>query len=105
MWQMGTFPSLAVYKELKPLIGYLHLKGGRSVGNGRDLVWASPLEEASWPVAKIVRSVLRDGISPVICLNMSHGKIARGYDRKRVVGQDLCYVRRLVREIEDELSA
>lgn len=30
LWQSGTFPSMDVYRMLKPLINYVHVKGGIS---------------------------------------------------------------------------
>ena len=104
LWQMGTFPSKEVYENLKPLIGYVHLKGGKAKGDQQELVWAAPLQEASWPVEEIVRLVVADGISPVICLNSSHGQRPRGYDVGLVAQHDLAYVTRIVREVQHELS-
>ena len=97
LWQMGTFPSLAVYENLKPLISMIHLKGGRSEIPGGPLVWKSNLEDASWPVLEIVRQVIADGVSPVICLNPSHGKTPENYnlDTKR----DVYFLRRHLKEV------
>ncbi len=97
LWQMGTFPSLEVYRLLKPLVRMIHLKGGRSEIAGGPLRWASQLEDASWPVLAIVREVIRDGRSPVICLNPSHGQASSGF-RLEVV-QDLDFLRRNVEAI------
>jgi sugar phosphate isomerase/epimerase len=99
MWQMGAFPSLAVYKKLKPLIGYFHLKGGMADG-GKDLKLASSLEDASWPVLEITRQVVKDGRSPVICLNPSHGAPKPGYDYTDVVKRDIDFLRKNVEGIE-----
>ena len=99
MWQMGTFPSMAVYRELQPLIGYVHLKGGRTDGGDR-LVWKAPLDEASWPVKEIVTAVIADGVSPVICLNSSHGKMPDGYDCEEEVRRDVTFMRELLVEAE-----
>jgi sugar phosphate isomerase/epimerase len=92
LWQMGTFPTLDVYRTLKPLIGYFHLKGGKAGDDGR-LLWKSTLEDASWPVVEMTREVVRDGVSPVICLNPSHGGKLEGYDYNRMVQRDLEYIR------------
>lgn len=73
MWQMGTFPSLEVYARIRHLIGFFHLKGGRSDSTGGALRYRACLEDASWPVLAITRRVIADGVSPVICLNPSHG--------------------------------
>jgi len=99
MWQMGTFPSLAVYKKLKPLMGYFHLKGGMTDG-GKEMKWASSLEDASWPVLETTRQVVKDGRSPVICLNPSHGAPKPGYDYTDVVRRDIDYLRKNVEGIE-----
>ena len=79
MWQVGTFPTMAVYEELKPLIGMLHVKGGRAEKPGGPLRWGASLADASWPVAEIVRAAVADGVSPVVCLNPSHGERGEGY--------------------------
>ena len=51
---------MAIYEELRDLIGYLHFKGGQAGADGK-LAWASSLAEASWPVADIVRRAVADG--------------------------------------------
>jgi sugar phosphate isomerase/epimerase len=79
LWQMGTFPSLDVYQMLKPLIGMIHVKGGRAEVSGGALVWKAGLAQASWPVVPILKTAIADGVSPVICLNPSHGKKPNGY--------------------------
>ena len=79
LWQMGTFPSLDVYRMLKPLIGMIHVKGGRAEVPGGALVWKAGLEQASWPVVSILKAALADGVSHVICLNPSHGEKPNGY--------------------------
>ena len=93
MWQMGSYPSLELYEQLKPVIGYVHLKGGQSDGNGNELMWKSSLEDASWPIVEIVSQVVEDGVSPVICLNPSHGKEKPGYDYRFMVQRDLEFLR------------
>lgn len=95
LWQCGVFPTLDVYRQLKPLIGCVHLKGGRSE-DGKTLAWASSLEEASWPVADIMRAVVADGVSPVICLNPSHGKPPPDFDPWEVVQRDVAFLRKEV---------
>jgi sugar phosphate isomerase/epimerase len=97
-WQMGTFPSLAAYETMKPLIGYYHVKGGMTEDGkaGGKLVWRSTLADASWPVEAITRRVLADGISKVICLNPPHGKGKPGYDDKDITGRDVAYLRKLI---------
>jgi len=74
MWECGVFPSVDVYEKLRPVIGYYHVKGGRSEAVGGPLVWRSSLADASWPVASITRKVIADGVSPVICINPPHGR-------------------------------
>ena len=93
MWQMGTFPSLQVYRRLRPLLAYYHLKGGQSAAGSNVLRWRSGLEDASWPVAEITRQVAADGVSPVICLNGSHGERKPGYPYHDVLARDLAFVR------------
>ncbi|WP_284645445.1 xylose isomerase [Paenibacillus silviterrae] len=95
LWQMGTLPTLDIYRTLKPLIGYFHLKGGRAGEDGR-LLWKSTLEDASWPVAEMTLEVVRDGVSPVICLNPSHGGKLEGYDYSRMFQRDLDYIRSVI---------
>ena len=94
LWQMGTFPSLDVYQQLKPLIAYFHLKGGQSEKGSKTLRWKSSLEDASWPVRAITEQVMTDGVSPVICLNGSHGAAKEGYDYRNMVERDLAFVRK-----------
>lgn len=97
LWQMGTFPSMGVYRQLKPLIGFYHLKGGQHGEDGTTtLQWKSALEDASWPVAEMTRRVIQDGVSPVICLNPSHGKPKEGYDYDNIVQRDLDYMKTLI---------
>jgi hypothetical protein len=98
LWQMGTFPTMAVYEELRPLIGYYHVKGGQTDGAAHTLVWRSSLEEASWHVAGITRRVIADGVSPVICLNGSHGKRKPDARAEDVTQGDLGYLKALVAE-------
>ncbi len=73
-WQCGEFPTLEIYRRLRPLIEFVHLKGGRAEVPGGPLRWSAPLSRASWPLREIVSAVLEDGVSPVICLNPSHGE-------------------------------
>ncbi len=100
LWQMGTFPTLEVYRQLRPLIGMVHLKGGMADQPGGPLRWRSSLADASWPVIPILKAVIADGLSPVICLNLSHGKAKAGYDYTDVVGRDIQFLRRTIPEIE-----
>ena len=100
LWQMGTYPSLDVYNALRPLIGMVHLKGGQSEYANGPLKWRTALADASWPVAGIVREVIRDGASPVICLNPSHGGTKPGYDYHDVTGRDVTFLRATFSEIE-----
>ncbi|MBS12067.1 MAG: xylose isomerase [Gemmatimonadetes bacterium] len=95
LWQMGTFPSLDVYEDLKDLISYYHVKGGRAEIEGGPLKWRSSLEDASWPVEEITSRVIADGIIPVICLNGSHGECKEGYDYESVTERDLIYMKHI----------
>ena len=74
LWQHGTYPSVEVYNRLKPLIRYVHVKGGIQDAKTGALELTSTLADATWPVKEIVRTVMRDQLSPVICINPSHGK-------------------------------
>lgn len=93
LWQMGVFPTLEVYHQLKPIIGCLHLKGGRTEGTGRTLVHASALEDASWPVVDIVRAAVTDGVAPFLCLNPSHGRKPAGFDIWETAQRDVAFLR------------
>ncbi|HYE04114.1 MAG TPA: TIM barrel protein [Planctomycetota bacterium] len=85
----GAMPSLATYRQLRHLIGYVHLKGGRhDPARGGTLRWSTSLADASWPVADVVRAAASDGVSPVICLNPSHGERIPGYDYDSVAERD-----------------
>jgi sugar phosphate isomerase/epimerase len=80
-WQMGAFPTLEAYRTLRPLIGYVHTKGGRAADEDPTrLRWNTGLDAASWPVAEIIQAVVDDGVSPVVCLNPSHGEPLADYD-------------------------
>ena len=96
LWQMGTYPTMDVYESLRDLIGYYHLKGGQSEPGSPEPKWRSSLEDASWPVADITRRVAEDGVSPVICLNPSHGAQKPGYDYADIVARDIVYARETV---------
>ena len=100
LWQMGEFPSLAAYEQLKPLIRHCHLKGGQHDGATIRLRWSTALEDASWPVLEIVRRVVADGVVPVICLNPSHGERKAGYNYEGVVERDIAFLRREVPGIQ-----
>lgn len=92
LWQMGIFPTLEIYHQMRPIIGALHLKGGRGDETGA-LKWAAPLDEASWPVLDIVRAVVADGVAPFICLNPSHGEKPFGYDAWEVAQHEVVWLR------------
>ncbi|BCM88960.1 hypothetical protein IAD21_00802 [Abditibacteriota bacterium] len=98
LWQSGTFPTLEVYHQLRPVMGALHLKGGRANERG-ELQWAVPLNEASWPVLDIVRAVVSDGVAPFICLNPSHGEKPPGWNGWEVAQREIAFLRREIKEI------
>ncbi|HET6427707.1 MAG TPA: TIM barrel protein [Phycisphaerae bacterium] len=100
LWQMGTFPSLPVYRQLRPIIGQVHLKGGIAERPGGPLKWRSSLQDASWPVEPILREIIADGVSAVLCLNPSHGQAPDGYDQARVTERDIAFLRGAFPEIE-----
>jgi hypothetical protein len=96
LWYAGVFPTMEVYRQLKPLIGCIHVKGGRTDGSSDALVHASSLEDASWNVREIVKAVVDDGVSPIICLNSSLGKKPPGFDVWNVAQQDVAYLRKQI---------
>ena len=96
LWLEGTFPSLEVYRALKPLIGYVHFKGGMAEAGGSALRWLSTLEDASWPVLEILREVASDSTSPVVCLNDPHGDPQPGYEVGGIARRDLAFLRRSI---------
>ncbi len=96
LWQTGVVPTLEVYRQLNPVIGCLHLKGGRTEGDGQNLVYASSLEDASWPVADIVGAAVADGVAPFLRLNPSHGKKPPGYDGGQVTQSDIAFLRQKI---------
>jgi len=97
LWQLGTYPSVAVYHQLKPVIGMVHLKGGRSEIPGGRLRWRSSLADASWPVRAIVAEILTDRITPVLCLNPPHGEAHPDFAVD--YGADLAFLRTTFPEI------
>jgi sugar phosphate isomerase/epimerase len=99
MWELGTFPSLAVYQQLKAYIGYFHVKGGQADSASSALRWRSALDDASWPVTAITQQVVADNISPVICLNPPHGAVKAGYDYTDLTGRDLQFLRQTIAEM------
>ncbi len=110
MWQSGTYPTRDVYESLMPVINYVHLKGGRGAPDApKTMTYRSPLEDASWPVIDIVAQVLTDGISPVICLNPSHGVAPNDYAFASLVGtqelagaearRDVAFLRKTFQEL------
>ncbi len=96
LWQTGVFPSLDVYRQLQPILGCLHLKGGRTEGDDQKLVYASSLEDASWPVVDIVGTAVNDGVAPFLCLNPSHGEKPPGYDGWKTTQNDVAFLRRTI---------
>jgi len=94
MWQCGAFPSLAIYEQVKPFLAYYHVKGGQSEPGGQALRYKSTLQDASWPVLSITRKVVSDRISPVICLNPSHGEKKPGYDEAHETERDIAFLRK-----------
>ena len=79
-WATGVFPTIETYEQLRDLIVYYHVKGGKTDGTRRELAWNVALEEATWPVVELTRRIVDDGVSPVICLNPpSHGRPIEGY--------------------------
>ena len=101
-WTCGSFPSLADYETLKPLLQYVHAKGGQYDDPvTRALAWKSRLEDASWPVVEILQRVVDDGVSPVICINPPKGKLKSeyAYDYGDLTRLDIAFLRRAIRGI------
>lgn len=102
-WRMGVLPSRAQYDALRPLIGYLHLKGGRAAPGSSVLEWKSDLEDADWPVVEITQAAVDDAVSPVIALNPPHGTTPPGAEQpaedpfRDATLRDLEFLRRSVR--------
>jgi sugar phosphate isomerase/epimerase len=100
-WATGVFPTLEVYKTLKPLIQYYHVKGGKFEGADKKLRWNVALEDADWPVVEITSRVVADGVSPVICINPAqHGESKSDYDYSNIVKRDIDFLRNNVPGVE-----
>lgn len=96
LWQTGgAAPSIATYKALDDLTGYVHLKGGRAGSDGK-LAWASSLRDATWPVEAIVKRVVADGAVPVFCINPPHGQHPAGFDSASVTADDIRFLHHLI---------
>ena len=98
MWQVGTFPTVEVYEALRPIIGYVHFKGGQSDEPGGPLQWKSALDEASWPVREITSRIVQDGACRMICINPPHGALRPGTDPGGWVQRDIQYLRALLEQ-------
>lgn len=96
-WGCGVFPTVRHYEELKPLIQYVHVKGGRyDDPTTLTLKWNVALQDANWPVREIIERVAADDVSPVICINMPfHGQRVDGYDYSDVTKRDIDFMRTL----------
>jgi sugar phosphate isomerase/epimerase len=87
MWQSDTYPTVEIYETLRPVVNYVHLKGGKGTPeNPTVMKYRSLLEDAGWPVREIVQRVIDDGTSPVLCLNCSHGAPADDYPLRDIWG-------------------
>jgi sugar phosphate isomerase/epimerase len=103
LWEAGEFPSVDVYRTLRDIIGYVHVKGGIADDHGQ-LRWKSSLRDCSWPVEPILRAVVADGTSPVICVNPCHGEAPAGYDTLAVAANDVRYLQQLTGANNSALS-
>lgn len=101
-WATGVYPDLAMYENLKELIGYYHVKGGQFEDEtSRALKWNVALDEAHWPVAEITQQVVKDEKSPVICINPTqHGENKDDYNYATVVERDIAFLRASVEGVE-----
>lgn len=80
-WKLGSYPTLEGFRALEPHLGYVHLKGGAAEPDQPDILrWNVGLDKATWPVVEITQAVVDSGVSPVICLNPSHGSYRADYD-------------------------
>lgn len=102
IWLEGTFPTMEVYRELRPLMGYYHLKGGQAGESSDKLVWQSALDDASWPVAELTKQVLTDKATEVICLNPSHGEVKPGYDYNDLDKRNYDYVKHIIDSMNND---
>jgi hypothetical protein len=98
LWLMGTFPTMDVYRQLAPLIGYYHLKGGLADETGIKLKYKSGLADASWPVAEMTQALIDDGRCQAICLNPSHGEDKPGYDYSQINKQNVEFLKSMILE-------
>lgn len=89
MWETGHFPSLELFEQLRPVIGYVHVKGGAMVDG---VLHKASLRDADWPVRNIVQAVAASGVSPVICVNPCHGVAPAGYNGVAVALDDIRFV-------------
>jgi hypothetical protein len=94
-WGCGVYPTVEQYEQLKSLIQYVHVKGGRFDDPAtKHLDWNVALEEANSPIREIISRVAADGVSPVICINMPfHGQMKPGYDYAGVTQRDIGFMR------------
>jgi sugar phosphate isomerase/epimerase len=100
-WATGVMPTLDVYEELRYLIAYYHVKGGKTEGDDSALAWNVALDETTWPVNEVTQKIVDDGVSRVICLNPpSHGRPIEGYPYGDAVTQrDLAFLRDRVKGV------
>ncbi len=101
-WTCGSFPTLDDYQKLRPLLQYVHAKGGQFEDPAsRSLAWKSRLEDASWPVVEILQQVVEDGVSPVICINPPKGRRRPeyDYDYADLTRLDIAFLRHEIRGI------
>jgi hypothetical protein len=96
MWQAGTWPTVALYEELREVIGLVHLKGGQSATPGGPLRYRCALEESSYDVRGLVHAVVTAGRVQVICLNPPHGELRPGVNEADRLERDLAFARELV---------
>ena len=90
----GNLPDAGSLWPVAPAACLLPPEGGRTEPGSDALRWKSSLADASWPVREITRQVVADGVSPVICLNGSHGARKPGYSHDGVLERDLAFVSR-----------
>ena len=78
-WQEGRFPSVTDYQTLRPVIGMIHVKGGRwNNPQEKKYAWKSMLGDSDWPVTELCALAIENNIS-AICINPPHGATPKNW--------------------------
>ncbi|HEY8591165.1 MAG TPA: TIM barrel protein [Naasia sp.] len=94
MWQCGWFPTAADLPAMAPFTRYVHVKGGRTDDGAAPgpLMWASALEDASWPVDDLLNAVTATATVEAVALNPSHGRMPEGVTAAALRDRDIAYL-------------